>query len=73
MNCIELSIVAGGDISLGAACTIEPVATATDPHNSIAMLVRRADETLNELLRRVDRAVGRFYDRDEIIDEVSSP
>ena len=32
------------------------------------MLVRRDGETLNALLKRLDRAIGRYYDTDETID-----
>ena len=40
-------------------------------HNSVAMLVRRDGETLNALLKRLDKAIGQFYEHDAIIDEVS--
>lgn len=71
MKNIEQLILDGGDISLGAVCPIDCVATAADPHTCIAMLVRRDGETLNALLKRLDRAVGRFYEHDEIVDEVN--
>jgi len=73
MKNIELLILDGGDISVGAVYPIDCVATAADPRNTIAMLVRRDGETLNALLKRLDRAIGRFYDHDEIIDEVNGP
>jgi hypothetical protein len=34
------------------------------------MLVRRENETLNALLKRLDKAIGKFYDNDEIVDEI---
>ena len=40
-------------------------------HNTVAMLVRRENETLNALLKRLDKAIGKFYDNDEIVDEIN--
>jgi hypothetical protein len=71
MKNIEALIADGGDITLGAIYPIECAATAADPHNSIAMLVRRDGETLNALLKRLDNAIGKFYDDDEIVDEIN--
>jgi hypothetical protein len=71
MKNIEALIADGGDITLGAVYPIECAATAADAHNSIAMLVRREGETLNALLKRLDKAIGRFYDDDEIVDEIN--
>ena len=38
---------------------------------SPALLVRRDGETLNALLKRLDRAIGKFLDDDEIVDEIN--
>ena len=46
-------------------------ATAADIHNTVAMLVRCENETLNELLKRLDKTIGKFYADDEIFDEVN--
>lgn len=73
MKNIETLIVEGGDITIGAIYPIECAATAADGHNAIAMLVRRDGETLNALLKRLDRAIGRFYENDEITDEINPP
>ena len=35
------------------------------------MLVRRENETLNALLKRLDKAIGKFYADNEIVDEVN--
>jgi hypothetical protein len=35
------------------------------------MLVCRDDETLNALLKRLDRALGRYYDDSTVVDEVN--
>jgi hypothetical protein len=39
------------------------VATATDEHNSLAMLVRRRGETLAQLLTRLDLAIAKEHRR----------
>ena len=72
MKNIEALIADGGDITIGAVYPIECAATAADGHNAIAMLVRRDGETLNALLKRLDRAIGRYDDHDEIIDDDQS-
>jgi hypothetical protein len=71
MKNIEALIADGGDVTIGAIHPIECVATAADTHNTVAMLVRRDGETLNALLKRLDKAISRFYEHDEIIDEVN--
>jgi hypothetical protein len=52
MKNIEALIADGGDITIGAIYPIECAATAADNHNTVAMLVRRENETLNALLKR---------------------
>lgn len=42
-----------------------PTPTAADGHNTVAMLVRRDGETLNALLRRLDKAIGMSCEHDE--------
>lgn len=71
MKNIEALIADGGDITIGAVFPIECTATAADDHNTVAMLVRRNGETLNALLKRLDKAIGKFYDDDEIVDEIN--
>ncbi len=71
MKNIEALIADGGDITIGAIYPIECAATAADGHNAVAMLVRRDGETLSALLKRLDKAIGKFYVDDEIIDEIN--
>ena len=71
MKNIEALIADGGDITIGAIYPIECAATAADNHNTVAMLVRRENETLNALLKRLDKAIGKFYDNDKIVDEIN--
>lgn len=37
------------------------------------MLVRRDGKTLNALLKRLDKAIGRYYDTGQSTDEVNPP
>jgi hypothetical protein len=71
MKNIEALIADGGEITIGALFPIECAATAADGHNTVAMLVRRDGETLNALLKRLDQAIGKFYDGDEPVDEIN--
>lgn len=71
MKNIEALIKEGGDITLGAIGGFECVATAADTSNCLAMLVRRDGETLNALLRRLDKEIGAVLDGGEPIDEVN--
>ena len=71
MKNIEALIADGGDITIGAIYPIECAATAADNHNTVAMLVRRENETLKALIKRLDKAIGKFYDNDEIVDEIN--
>jgi hypothetical protein len=71
MKNIEALITDGGNITIGAIYPIECAATAADSHNAAAMLVRRQKEPLNALLKRLDKAIGKFYTNDEIVDEVN--
>ncbi len=73
MKHIEALIDEGGEITVGAIGSIECAATAADAHNALAMLVRREGETLNALLRRLDKAIARFNETGEHTDEINSP
>jgi hypothetical protein len=73
MKNIEALIQDGGDITLGRLPPIDCAATAADGHNAIAMLVRRDGETLNALLKRLDRAIGAYYEDGETVDEINGP
>ena len=66
MKSIEALIDDGCEVTLGAIGAIECAATAADGHNALAMLARRDVETLNALLKRLDRAIARCFDTDEI-------
>ena len=72
MKHIEALIEDGGEITVGALGP-ECAATAADGHNTLAMLVRRNGETFNALLRRLDKAIARYYDTGQGTDEINPP
>ncbi len=71
MKNIEALIDDGGEVTLGHIGGVGCAATAADGHNALAMLARREGETLNALLKRLDRTIGRYYDDGETIDEIN--
>jgi len=72
MKHIEALVADGGAIMLGAVNEIECAATAADQHNALVMLVRRDGETIATLLKRLDRALGKYYETGVTVDEVNS-
>lgn len=70
-NYIEALIEDGGDITIGALPPHECVAAAADGSNYLAMLVRRDSESLNVLLKRLDKAIGLTWSNDTFVDEVN--
>ena len=66
-------LIADGEITVGVLRPIGCVATATDRHNCLAMLVRRRGETLTQLLTRLDLAIAKAFTEDIFTDEVNPP
>ena len=69
---IEALIEDGGEITLGALPPHQCAATAADGSNCLTMLVRRDGESLNALLKRLDKAIGVAWSNDKFIDEVNN-
>lgn len=69
VNNLEALIEDGGEVTLGREDDYPFVAIAID-EDVVAMLVRREGETLTALLRRLNRAVGKYFECGEVIDEV---
>ena len=55
---IDALMKAGGQITLGRMAPLDGVAVAGDDGNLYAALRRRPNETVTELLQRLDHAVG---------------
>jgi hypothetical protein len=66
-------LIADGEITVGVLRPIGCVATATDGHNCLAMLVRRRGETLTQLLTRLDLAIAKAFTEDIFTDEINPP
>ena len=60
-----------GEITLGILEPLGCVATATDGHNCLAMLVRCKNENLTQLLTRLGYAIGLAITEDIFTDEVN--
>ena len=67
----EVLIEDRGEITLAALPPHECAATAADGSNCLAMLVRRDGESLNALIKRLDKAIGMAWSNDVFIDEVN--
>ena len=65
-------IESGSQITIGNVDPIKGVAVASDDHNCLAMLRRRPNESLFQLLVRLDAAIGRAWEEDFYTDEINS-
>ncbi len=70
-NLEELVIHGEGQISIGAVRPIACAAIANDDHNMLAALVRRPQETLQQLLERLDHAVQLALEDEVFTDEIN--
>ena len=70
---IESLINGDGEITIGSIASVPCAATASDPHQCLAMLVRRRGESLLELLQRLDAAIASAYNEERFIDEINPP
>lgn len=71
MKNIETLIEDGGEITLGPVGGAACAASAAHGHNLVALLVRNKGETLNALLKRLDKAIGQFFTDGNVIDEIN--
>ena len=72
-NLEEFVIHGDGQIAIGAIKPIACAAIANDGHNMLAALVRRPDETLQQLLERLDHAVQLELNDEIYTDEINPP
>lgn len=70
---IAALIDGGGQITIGRLDPIECAAIANDDHNCLAMLQRRPDESLRDLLVRLDAAIATAWNEEIVIDEINPP
>ena len=64
-------LITYGEITVGVQHSVGCIATATDGHNCLAMLVRGQRETLVQLTR-LDQAIDKALTDDVYTDEVNS-
>ena len=69
---IESLIDSGGDVTIGRVGPIACAATAANEHHSLAMLVRREGETLEQLLMRLEAAIEKALEEEIFIDEINN-
>ena len=70
---IEALLDHGGQIMLGTVKPIVGAAVAHDGKRTLAMLKRQPDETVEQLLQRLDRAVYTATDTGARVDEINQP
>lgn len=61
-----------GEISIGRVGPFSCVAVASDQCNQLAALVRKPNETLGALLRRLDVALQKAWDEEIFTDEINN-
>ena len=66
-------LISDGEITVGVLHPVGCVATATDAHNCLAILVRRRGETLAQLLTRLDQAIDKALTEHIYTDEINPP
>jgi hypothetical protein len=70
---IQRLIDYGGEITLGQISRTKVCAiTASDEDQCLAMLQRRKNETIVEMLDRLDSAIAYAWESDEFIDEINA-
>lgn len=62
-----------GEITVGVLEPLGCVAVASDDGNTLAMLARRKEENLLQLLTRLDQAIAKAYDEEIFTDEINPP
>lgn len=66
------ALIEEGQITLGNLDPVGCVVIASDEHNALAMLKRRPNETLTELLLRLDSAIDEAMQKQIFIDEINA-
>ena len=69
---IEFLIDGNGNITIGQIGPSRCAATACQERRVLATLTRRDDETLEQLLMRLETAIDKAMEEDIIIDEINN-
>jgi len=69
---LEAFLADEGQITIGAIQPIPCAAIAADPHNMLAALIRRPNESLTELIERLDQAVALALEHGTFTDEINT-
>lgn len=70
---VEAFLESGGHIELGRVSPIGYVAVASDEHTMLAALTRNPEESLMDLIHRLDVAVDLAVNHDTFTDEINAP
>ena len=68
---IESLIDGEGNITIGRVGPFPCAAAASNQYQALAMLVRRDDETLEQLLIRLEAAIDKAVEEEIFIDEIN--
>ena len=66
-------LISYGHITVGVCRPTGCIAIATDGNDTLAMLLRRPDEAMAQLLARLDQAIDKAIIDDICTDEINSP
>ncbi len=69
---IESLIDGDGEITIGRIGPIRSAAVASDGHQALAMLVRRKNEDLRQLLMRLEAAIDLANEDEDFVDEINN-
>ena len=69
---IECLIDGDGEISIGHLGPVRCAAVACDEGGSLAMLQRKPNETMVELLERLDKAIEKAWEEEIYTDEINA-
>ena len=70
---VQWLVTDGGEITLGSIGVIDCAAVACDEVQCLAMLVKDPEETLSDLLHRLDAAIAYALEHGETVDEINPP
>ena len=60
-----------GEISIGRIGSISCAAVATDGNSMLASVVKRSNESISQMLFRLDEAIDKAWNEDVYLDEIN--